>query len=220
MNSYIYYQFELFSREEYYLKHRETFINAYKHNSIKFIHQLIINKISFIFLEASLLLYLLRKNKIKNLNNLLQNSMLFGSLTILNANIFLRKYDKEFPLNNKEELNQNKFTIFAKVFVNHNFCLQKDYLILLLLYNTRDLLVNINSYFYNNYQNDLKNYSIKKEEINKKEMKINIGFDIDNNNNSDNRKDKDKENKNENEKKYNSESPSYFIKKIIDDLNK
>ena len=135
MNSYIFYNFELYSKQEYYNANKNTF-NAYDNFSIKKTYDKIINKYTFSIIE-SLCMYKIFKNfSFKNLkSNKIPNKFLqLFVISILNINIFLRSFKDEFPVNNEKEYKQLNFLKFAKSFLNYNFCLQKDFLLLNFIY--------------------------------------------------------------------------------------
>jgi len=139
MNTSIYYKFELYSRDEYYRKNKNVFDDFYNDEYVKKAYNAIVNKYTFIFwqsLASIYYIYFLYKNNFR-LTNVGKVSLKILIFMIFNANLTLRSFNKEYPFDNSSERKQGKFLIFAKIFLNHNFCLTKDLYLILFLYNIK-----------------------------------------------------------------------------------
>ncbi len=139
MNSNIYYQFELFSREEYYNKNKKILDKIFKDEFVNKAHLLLVNKWNFFAVSSLMTIYYLKDVSKYNfaLNRLSKNSVKLFLFVFLNVNIFLRSFDKEFPIDGESEVKQDKIILFSKSLVNHNFCLIKDLYLILVLYNLK-----------------------------------------------------------------------------------
>lgn len=137
MNTFIYYKFEKFSKEEYYNKNKYILKGIYSNDGISSIHNKIVNKYTFYAVEALTLGILFRNFDFKKFEffKFTNKIIKFGIVSILSINLFLRNFQNEI----KNECDSNKIINFSKSLVNQDFCLQKDTYLILAIFSIKKL---------------------------------------------------------------------------------
>jgi hypothetical protein len=155
-----FYQNEKSLKDKYY-KMRIGIYETYDLEPNKSLYKSIVSLPSFLIINSVSCYYLFKKHQ--NLTNVLERNVKFLAkfflVTIFNYNVFNRRYFDEYPVNCNFYI-ENKFKRFMNSLVNPIFILEKDFLLLLVIF--------IPCLIYNKSQVDEMN-RLKKEKIQKEE---------------------------------------------------
>jgi len=155
-----FYQNEKSLKDKYY-KMRIGIYETYDLEPNKSLYKSIVSLPSFLLVNSVSCYYLFKKHS--NLVNVLERNVKLLSkcflATTLNYNVFNRRYFDEYPVNSNFYI-ENKFRRFMNSFVNPIFILEKDFLLLLVIF--------IPCLVFNKSQVDEMN-RLKKEKIQKEE---------------------------------------------------